>query len=330
MPAIDAAGEFETIERLFAPLAHPEWGRGLKDDVASLPSRPGFDLILTKDALVEGVHFLPDDPLDAVARKLLRTNLSDIAAKGGEAFGYMLACHWSDRCGWTEREAFAAGLKADQEAFGIWLVGGDTVVTPGPLSVSATMLGWVPKGRAVSRAGAQPGDLVIVTGEIGDGRLGLLAATGRLPLEQERLDVLAGRYRIPQPRCGFAPAILEYATAALDVSDGLIGDLSHIANASGVAIAIDLQPLPLSRAAAAWMEQRVDATASLIELATGGDDYELAFTCRPAALESLRRIANEQRLRLTVLGEVRAGSGISVSIEGQPVDVSRMGWRHGS
>ena len=164
MPSLDVAGEFETIERLLRPLAHPEWGRGLADDVAVLPSRPGYDLVLTKDVIVEGVHFLPDDPLETVAKKLLRVNLSDLAAKGSEPFGYLLACCWSDRCGWPEREAFAAGLAQDQALFGVFLMGGDTVRTPGPAVFSLTALGWVPAGEAVSRAGAQVGDLVFVTG----------------------------------------------------------------------------------------------------------------------------------------------------------------------
>ena len=140
MAAVDVAGEFETIRRLFAPLAHPEWARGLRDDVAVVPSKPGHDLVLTKDAVVEGVHFLPTDPLDTVARKLLRVNLSDLAAKGAEPFGYLLACHWSERCGWPERMTFVDGLRADQKVFGVALLGGDTVVTPGPASFSMTML----------------------------------------------------------------------------------------------------------------------------------------------------------------------------------------------
>lgn len=330
MAAIDAADEFETIARLFAPLAHPEWGRGLKDDVAALPSRPGFDLILTKDAIVEGVHFLADDPLDTVAQKLLRTNLSDLAAKGAEPFGYLLACHWSERCGWPEREAFAQGLKADQEQFGVWLMGGDTVVTPGPASFSATLLGWVPKGTAVSRSGARPGDVVLVTGEIGDGRLGLDAARDRLSLEEERIEVLAARYRTPEPRVDFALPVREHASAALDVSDGLIADLGHIAAASGVAISIDLERTPLSRAALAWMEQRVDPLAAWIELATGGDDYEIALTCSPRAAEALKREAARQRLRLTQIGQVAAGAGVTVRFEGRPIEVPATGWRHGA
>ncbi|HAF80999.1 MAG TPA: thiamine-phosphate kinase, partial [Brevundimonas sp.] len=307
MPALDVAGEFETIETLLRPLAHPEWGRGLVDDVAVLPSRPGYDLVLTKDAIVEGVHFLPDDPLDTVARKLLRVNLSDLAAKGAEAFGYLLACAWSERCGWPEREAFAAGLAQDQARFGVFLMGGDTVRTPGPAAFSLTALGWVPAGGAVSRAGAEAGDLVFVTGTIGDGLLGLQAARGQLTLDPERLAFLIDHYRQPTPQQDFAEVIAAHATAAADVSDGLVADLTHIAGASGVAIDLTLDSLPLSAAARAWFEARVDPQAALEDLATGGDDYQIVFTAPARLVETLRREADRRRVRLTLLGEVRAG-----------------------
>ena len=328
MPGIEATDEFETIERLFRPLAHPTWARGLIDDVAVLPSRSGHDLILTKDAIVEGVHFLPDDPLDTVAKKLLRVNLSDLAAKGAEPFGYLLACFWSERCGWPEREAFAAGLAEDQARFGVHLLGGDTVTTPGPASFSLTALGWTPRGRAVSRAGARPGDLIVVTGAIGDGLLGLQAARGELGLEDERIAALAMHYRMPEPRVGFAPAVRQHAAAALDVSDGLIADLGHMAAAGGVGIAIDLEKLPLSRAATAWLETRVDPAAALADLASGGDDYEIVMAAPPGAFDSLKRQADEQRLRLTVVGAVTQGEGVVVRHGGEVVPVDRTGWRH--
>jgi len=329
MAAIDVAGEFETIRRLLAPLAHPEWARGLADDVAVLPSRPGYDLVLTKDALVEGVHFLPDDPLDTVARKLMRVNLSDLAAKGAEPFGYMLACHWSPRCGWPERQAFVLGLAQDQAEFGVWLLGGDTVSTPGPLSVSLTGLGWVPKGQAVSRAGARPGDLVFVTGTIGDGGLGLRAAQGRLSLLPDRLTSLVQHYRTPMPRLDFAAVVRERASASIDVSDGLIADLTHIATASGVAMEIDLDPLPLSAAAQAWFEDRVDPQAALLDLATAGDDYQIALTCPAVHEAALRSDAARLHLRITRLGRVVEGDGLRIRYQGQPVVVERAGWTHG-
>jgi thiamine-monophosphate kinase len=329
MPGVDAADEFETIERLFRPLAHPEWGRGLIDDVAALPSRPGYDLILTKDAMVEGVHFLPDDPWETVAKKLLRVNLSDLAAKGAEPFGYLLACFWPTESGWKEREAFAAGLAEDQAKFRVHLLGGDTVVTPGPASFSLTALGWVPKGRTVARAGVQPGDLIVVTGMIGDGFLGLKAARGELALEDERVAALIAHYRTPEPRTDFAPVVREHAAAALDVSDGLIADMGHMAKASGVGIVIDLEKLPLSRAATAWLETRVDPLAALTDLATGGDDYEIVMAVPPGAFDSLKREADARHLRLTVLGEAVRGTGVTVRYGGETVPVTRTGWRHG-
>jgi thiamine-monophosphate kinase len=329
MPAVDVAGEFETIRRLFAPLAHPEWGRGLADDVAVVPSRAGYDLVLTKDALVEGVHFLPTDPLDTVARKLMRVNLSDLAAKGAEPFGYLLACHWSPRCGWPERMTFVDGLRADQKAFGVALLGGDTVATPGPASFSMTLLGWTPKGRTVGRAGARPGDLVFVTGAIGDGWLGLEAVQGKLSIDAERVVALSDHYRAPMPRIEFAGPVRDMATASIDVSDGLIADLGHIAEAGRVGIEIDLEAVPLSAAGHAWFDGRVDAQAALEKLVTGGDDYEIAFTASPRDEPVLRREAERRHLRLTRIGRVTAGQGVVARLGGQPLTFDRPGFTHG-
>lgn len=329
MPSIDVAGEFETIRRLFAPLAHPEWGRGLLDDVAVLPSRSGFDLVLTKDAIVEGVHFLPTDPLDTVAQKLLRVNLSDLAAKGAEPFGYLLSCQWSERCGWPEREAFAAGLKADQKTFGVALIGGDTVVTPGPAGFSLTALGWVPKGRAVPRSGARPGDLVFVTGFVGDGWLGLQAAQEKIALEADRMLALVNHYRSPMPRLDFSNPVRDMASASIDVSDGLIADLGHLATASRVGIEIDLEVIPRSLAGQAWFDGRVDEQAALERLATGGDDYEIAFTASPRDEAALRREADRRHIPLTCLGRVVQGKGVVARFGGRPVEIATAGFTHG-
>jgi thiamine-monophosphate kinase len=328
MPSVDVAGEFETISRLFGPLAHPEWGRGLQDDVAVLPTRPGYDLVLTKDVIVEGVHFLRDDPLDTVARKLLRVNLSDLAAKGAEPFAYLLACHWSERCGWPEREAFAEGLKQDQTAFGIWLLGGDTVVTPGPATFSMTGLGWAPKGKVVGRNGARVGDVVFCTGAIGDGWLGLQAAQGRLSLATERILALVDHYRMPVPQVDFALVIRDLATAAIDVSDGLIADLGHIAASSRVGVEIDLEVTPLSLAGQAWFDGRVDPQAALEKLVTGGDDYEVAFTVSARDEAAVRREAERRHVRVTRLGKVVSGAGVTARFGGKPVDFPQAGFTH--
>ena len=329
MPAIDVAGEFETIQRLLKPLAHPEWARGLADDVAALPSRPGFDVILTKDALVEGVHFLPEDPLDEVAQKLLRVNLSDIAAKGAVPSGYLLACHWSERCGWPEREAFVAGLRRDQALFDIHLIGGDTVRTPGPLSFSVTMLGWVPAGRAVHRGGARVGDAVFVTGAIGDGWLGLQACQGTLKLEEDRLEYLRRAYRTPMPQTDFAEVILRTAHASADVSDGLLADAGRIAEASGCGIVLDLEVTPRSAAADAWFDGRVDEQAALEQLASGGDDYQILFTAPASSEDALRREAERRHVRLTRVGTVVAGQGLTVRYRGATIEPAKTGWTHG-
>jgi thiamine-monophosphate kinase len=327
--APDSPDEFETIERLFKPLTEgaPE-AQGLNDDVAVLPARMGFDLVATKDALVEGVHFLETDPLDLVARKLLRVNLSDLAAKGAEPYGYLLAVNWSKRCRWEEREAFAAGLAQDQKQFGIHLFGGDTTTTPGPLTCSLTAFGWVPHGRTVTRGGARSGDLVLVSGVIGDGLLGLAAARGELSeLEPARVEALAKRYHLPEPRVGMARLVRENASASADVSDGLIADVGHIAEASGLKALINLEALPLSRAARAWLHKRVDPGQALLDLATGGDDYEIVCCARADRAETMIRAAQDHG-DLTVVGHLMEGEGVAVSYMGDPIKFQRAGWRH--
>lgn len=309
-------GEFDWIARLLRPLTRgaPE-ALDLLDDAAVIPSRPGFDLVVTKDALVAGVHFLPDDPLDLVARKLLRVNLSDLAAKGAEPFGYFLTTAWPTAATWADRERFVEGLAGDGATFGLSLLGGDTVVTTGPFSVTATMLGWVPAGRAVLRKGARPGDLLAVSGPIGDGWLGLKAARGEVEGEG-----LADRYRLPRPRTDLAEVLRGRARAAADISDGLLADAGHIATASGCSVVIDLGRMPVSAAAARWLDRQPDRLAALVGMATGGDDYEIACALSPdaAAPEGL-----------TVVGLFGDGEGVRATFDGAMVAVDRLGWTHG-
>lgn len=326
---LESADEFETIARLFRPLAEHEAALSLLDDAACLSPPSGHDLVLTKDTIVEGVHFLPEDPLDLVARKLLRVNLSDLAAKGAMPFGYLLSTAWRESSSWREREAFSAGLREDQSRYGLTLLGGDTVVTPGPYVFSATLIGMVRSGRMVRRSGARPGDLVLVTDTIGDGHLGLKVARQALSLEPEREAALLERYRIPEPRCDFIEPLQALANAAVDVSDGLLADLAHICKASDTGMDIDLARLPMSRAALSWFESRVDPVDAALTLATGGDDYQVAFTAHPGALSALELEARERRLRLTVLGEVTEAGGLQVRYGDSPLTPSRLGWRHG-
>jgi thiamine-monophosphate kinase len=296
--------EFEEIARLYRPLTRgaPEALR-LLDDAAAIPSRPGWDLVVTKDALVEAVHFPSGEAPGTVAKRLLRANLSDLAAKGAEPYGYFLMAGWPQAYGPAERAAFAAGLDEDGRRYGLILLGGDTVVTPGPLTVSATMLGWVPAGATVLRSGARPGDLVQVSGPIGEGWMAWGSGVG-------------DPHRLPEPRLDRRDVLRAGASAAADVSDGLVADAGHIATASGVGVSLALEKLPLSPSAARWVDAQPDAASALVRLATGGDDYEIVCTAR------------EPLDGFVVIGAVTEGTGVSVTVSGRPVDVAAGGWRH--
>ncbi len=308
--------EFGQIARLFRPLTQGvAEAFDLLDDAAAIPSRPGYDLVITKDALVEGVHFLPWEGPDLIARKLLRVNLSDLAAKGAEPYGYFLAVAWSPGFDWPQRLAFAEGLKVDGEAYGIVLLGGDTVSTPGPLTLCVTMLGWVPAGRMVRRGGARLGDLVLVSGTIGDGGLGLMAARGETA---DPDGAMARRYRLPEPRLELRDRLRAHAHAAADVSDGLIADAGHIAQASGLGLRLDLDRLPLSPGAAGWLAGQADRAEGLRRLASFGDDYEIVCTAAPEVAAGLG---------LTVVGEITV-SDLDVRVDGRTVDPGPGGWRH--
>ena len=271
-------GEDELIARFFAPLAGPA-ALGLRDDVALLEPPPGDDLVLTTDALVAGVHFFADDPPDAIARKALRVNLSDLAAKGARPLGFLLSLalprDWRED--WLK--AFAAGLGADAEAYGCPLAGGDTVATPGPLTLSVTAFGAVPHGRMAARSGVKPGDRLYVTGTIGDAAIGLLARQGRgLDIAQADRNFLLDRYLAPQPRVALAPAMAAYAHGGMDVSDGFVGDLTKMLAVSGVSARVRVYRLPLSLAARAAIAANPDLFAVA---ATGGDDYEIIASVAP-------------------------------------------------
>ncbi len=310
MAAADRPGEFELIARYFQPMAGPG-GLGLRDDAGLLRPARGYELVVTVDGLVAGVHFFADDPAGSIARKALAVNLSDLAAKGARPDGFVLTLalppDWTE--GWLE--GFAAGLAAMAQQTRCALIGGDTVMTPGPLSLSITAFGSVPAGRMVLRSGAKPGDRVLVSGTIGDGALGLLAHGPNRPswvaalAEQERA-ALADRYLHPQPRLALAPALQAHASAAMDISDGFVGDLGKLLKASGVGAEIDLDAVPLSAAARA----AVMADPALLELAwTGGDDYEILCTASELEYSALVEAARENDTPLTVIGTITAQPG---------------------
>ncbi len=302
------SAEDRLIATYFRPLATDPGALGLTDDAAAISPPSGHDLVLTVDAVVEGVHFFADDPADAVAKKALRVNLSDLAAKGAKPLGYLLtlALPKTVEERWIGR--FARGLGADATLYRCPLLGGDSVRTPGPLTISITAFGALPKGSMVRRSGARTGDVVMVTGTIGDAALGLaLRASAdsakRWKLDKQACDHLLGRYLLPQPRSALAEAIRLHASAAMDVSDGLVGDLAKLCGASGVSAEIDVTRVPLSDAAAKVIAS--DAT-SIEKILTGGDDYEIVCTVPPERLAAFRAAAAAAHVPIVEVGHVTA------------------------
>jgi thiamine-monophosphate kinase len=321
-------GEFELIARYFAPLARKEAGAfGLTDDAAALEPSPGHDIVITTDAIVEGVHFLADDPPGTVAQKALRVNLSDLAAKGARPRAYLLTAALPAAIEDSWLSAFARGLKRDQERFAVTLVGGDTVATPGPLTLNVVALGEVEHGRMLRRAGAKVGDDVWVSGTIGDAALGLRLLKGEdLGVGDKRVRPLIGRFRTPEPRLTLGRRLVGLAHASLDVSDGLIADLGHIARTSGVGIKIEAAAVPLSPAAQAVV---AGARASLSDLLTAGDDYELAFTAPQSARRRVAALAGAGDTALTRIGSAVKGSGVAVlDPQGRAMSFPRPGYAH--
>jgi thiamine-monophosphate kinase len=316
--ASDLPAEFALIARHFRPLAGPG-ALDLQDDAAVLTPPPGRDLVLTADAMVAAVHFLPDDPPDLVGRKLLRVNLSDLAAKGATPLGYLMTVSTPRNTPDAWFADFAAGLAQDQREYSVVLLGGDTTSTPGPISLSLTIVGHVAPGQAVHRAGARPGDGIWVTGTIGDGALGLAVARGRL---QDPSGYLLSRYRLPQPRVGLA--IAGIASAGMDVSDGLVQDLGHLCRAGGLAAEIDAGLVPLSLASRNAGPEWVAACL------TGGDDYELLLAVPPTREAALQRAAEASGMAVTRIGDFRSGPARVMvrGPDGEPMALPTGGWSH--
>lgn len=277
--------EFSIIDQLFKPLAGlSREARGLIDDVAVIPGDSAHDLVVNTDALVAGVHFFEHDPLDLVARKLMRVNLSDIVAKGAKPYGYQLVTAWPRGTTYAEKADFVRGLKIEQDRFGLSLFGGDTVSTDGPLMVSMTLFGRVPSGKALSRLGAKPGDRVLVSGYIGQGYLGLKALQGQLlGLSHEDINEVISAYHLPEIRTDLIPVIRDHARSAMDISDGLLADADHLARANRLMIRLDLNRVPTSLSARAAIASGI----SPVDLVTGGDDYQILCTADDTSAKAL-------------------------------------------
>ncbi|MFG1347122.1 thiamine-phosphate kinase [Xanthobacter autotrophicus DSM 431] len=308
------SAEDRFIARFFRPIARSGAALGLLDDAALLSPTPGTDLVLTKDAVVAGVHFFPDDSPASIARKALRVNLSDLAAKGAAPVGALLAIALPKGTPDAWMAAFAEALGADSLAFGCPILGGDTVSTPGPVTITITALGEVPKGTFVPRTGARPGQAILVSGTIGDAALGLrLRQDAHHPAfaglgEAQRAHLL-DRYLHPQPRLALAPVLRACAAAAMDVSDGLAGDVAKMLKASGCGGHVEARRVPLSAAAAAV----VKADPSLFAVAlSGGDDYEIAACVPHGRVAVFTAEAARAGVPVALIGETRDEDGLSV------------------
>ncbi len=327
-------GEFDLIARYFAPLAAGEPGAlGLLDDAAVLAVDAGSELVLTADALVAGVHFRHRDAPGQVAQKALRVNLSDLAAKGARPRGYLMTLALAPANDEAWIAAFTDGLAQDQQRFSIALLGGDTVATPGPATISITALGIAPKGGALRRSAACAGDDVYVSGTIGDGYLGLHTdSTAFAKLDVADRRALGQRYLVPEPRIGLGLALGQsgVAHAAADVSDGLVADLGHICTASRLDATIDAGRVPLSAAAGRALAAGL---AGLEQVLCGGDDYEIIFTAPPAARPEIDRLAGADGVAISRIGRMEACLGDAPAVrvtgpDGRLMRIAKSGFAH--
>lgn len=330
--AADRPHEFELIRRYFAPLATDPGSLGLTDDATVFKPAPGMELVLTKDMLAADVHFFAGDPPEAIAAKALRVNLSDLAAKGARPCAYLLGLGLPDdwSASWLER--FASGLSGDQAAFDVALIGGDTIRSGQSLQLSITAIGEVPEGTAVRRSGGRAGDLLYVTGTIGDAAAGLKerldpGLLSRHGLDEAGIQHLLTRYLLPQPRVRLAGTIRLHASAAMDVSDGLLADAAHMAKASSLSLTIDLDKVPLSAPMQVLQGSAPDLFLSAL---SGGDDYEILSLVPPEQTAAFEAAALSSGCPVTCIGVACEGEGaISLMRNDQPLDLETIpGFRH--
>lgn len=320
-------GEFELIARYLSPLTSNAPGAyGLRDDAAIIRVPADHDLVVTTDAMIEGIHFLESDGAERIARKLLRVNLSDLAAKGAEPVGYQLVLGLPQPLDEAWIAAFAAGLAMDQKAFGCSLHGGDTTRSPADLMLAVTAFGAVPTGQILRRGGALPGDDLYVTGTIGDAALGLeVKLNGRL-FSGAAAMFFDARLHLPSPRLAFGAGLRGLAHAAMDVSDGLVQDVGHIAAASGLRAVLNVDSVPLSMAT---RQVLADDPGLWPVVLGGGEDYELIFAAPSEAAAQVRALCDAVGLNATMIGRLEPGEGIVLlDAAGNPVQLHHAGFQH--
>jgi thiamine-monophosphate kinase len=297
---------------------------------------PEGSLVVSTDTIIAGRHFLPGETAADIAAKGVAVAFSDIAAMGAAPLAYTLSLSlplvWEGEQIASWLEAFSGELHVQQQEMGVVLVGGDTVATPGPLSLTFTVFGVIDAKHALRRSNARPDDLVYVSGCIGDSALGLSALTGDLKeLDEAQRDALVLRFRRPRPRLALGSRLAGVAHAAADVSDGLVADLGHICDASGVHATINGDRIPLSHAARAALRTN---PARMAQILSGGDDYELVFTAAPAAADDIARIAIEVDLPLTAIGQIdrkrahRRQAVLVIGEDGRELDLAVGGYSH--
>ncbi|MEO5368004.1 MAG: thiamine-phosphate kinase [Magnetococcus sp. WYHC-3] len=329
---IDALGEFGLIARYFAPLAGAPDDRvalGQGDDAAVFTIPRTQQLVVTTDTLAEGTHFLGTTAADLVGRKALLVNLSDLAAMGAEPAWMLLNLSLPEGTPLAWLAGFAAGLREEAERHGVRLVGGDTVRGQGGVQVTVTLMGLVGLDRALRRSGAQSGDLIVVSGTLGDAALGLALRQGRTGgVGAAAAAWLEQRLDLPQPRLALGRGLLEgvVGRGVIDLSDGLLSDLGHVCRASGLAARVRLEDIPLSAPAREWMVRQANPWPLLLG---GGEDYELLFCVPPAGLSQVQDLGLAQGVAVTVIGEMVSGTpGVVASHNGQELDLSAAGWKH--
>lgn len=321
--------ELSIIDRFFRPLAG-EGAFNLRDDVGLIgPPPPGYEIVVTTDMVARGVHFL-DDPPDTIARKALRVNLSDLAAKGATPLGYVLSIGLEPDIDEAWLAAFAEGLRDDQATFAIQLLGGDTIAVPDRTVISVTAFGSVREGHMVRRSGGRPGDRLYVSGAIGGSAAGLALLTGEkgpwAVLAEDERATLIRRYRVPVPRTALTPALIELASAAIDVSDGLVGDCDKICAASVCSAAIDADRVPLAPGLSGKGEPELVA-----RLLTAGEDFEILAAVPADKCAAFQARAGDVGVTVTEIGKLVEGHNLTtVLFDSRPLGLTRRAFVHGA